>query len=271
MARGEIIGFGIIFLIIAVMGYGTPISVTLADTTVNLTIPKVVAFCDSGLGQLAQMSLQVAMVCSEYNNFMMGIYGSGLLGIILIIVGAIYTTKKSIYFCDHCKFAASTEAELYNHSVKEHNDESRSAGEIKKEDESTFKYKDEEIQPETHSQKALPEEPKSDLKKSPTQKGTIIAIIAALIVVIVIIGYVSESPPQTTQQETTELNTNKESTPQQKTSPQTTQSDCDPNYSGVCIPVDSGDLDCSDFSRSFRVVGLDHHQLDRDGDGIACE
>ncbi len=150
------------------------------------------------------------------------------------------------------------------------------SGETKKEDESTFKYKDEEIQPETHSQKDLPEEPKSDLKKSPTQKGTIIAIIAALIVVIVIAGYASESPPQTTQQETTELNTNKESTPQQKTSPQTTQSsqvtqsDCDPNYSGVCIPVDSHDLDCSDFSRSFKVVGLDHHQLDRNGDGIAC-
>ena len=147
------------------------------------------------------------------------------------------------------------------------------SGETKKEDESTFKYKDEEIQPETYYQKVLPEEPKSDLKKSPTQKGTIIAIIAALIVVIVIIGYVSESPPQTTQQETTEqteLNTNKESTPQQKTSPQTIQSDCDPNYSGVCIPVDSHDLDCSDFSRSFKVVGLDHHQLDRNGDGIAC-
>ena len=147
------------------------------------------------------------------------------------------------------------------------------SGETKKEDESTFKYKDEEIQPETYYQKVLPEEPKSDLKKSPTQKGTIIAIIAALIVVIVIIGYASESPPQTTQQETTEqteLNTNKESTPQQKTSPQTIQSDCDPNYSGVCIPVDSRDLDCSDFSRSFKVVGLDHHQLDRNGDGIAC-
>jgi len=144
------------------------------------------------------------------------------------------------------------------------------SGETKKEDESTFKYKDEEIQPETYYQKVLPGEPKSDLKKSPTQKGTIIAIIAALIVVIVIIGYASESPPQTTQQETTELNTNKESTPQQKTSPQTIQSDCDPNYSGVCIPVDSRDVDCSDFSRSFKVVGLDHHQLDRNGDGIAC-
>ncbi len=157
------------------------------------------------------------------------------------------------------------------------------SGETKKEDESTFKYKDEEIQPdsklpndllaEKNSKQVPPKEPKSDLKKSPTQKGTIIAIIAALIVVIVIIGYASESPPQTTQQETTEqteLNTNKESTPQQKTSPQTIQSDCDPNYSGVCIPVDSHDVDCSDFSRSFKVVGLDHHQLDSNGDGIAC-
>jgi len=75
------------------------------------------------------------------------------------------------------------------------------SGETKKEDESTFKYKDEEIQPETYFQKV---QPKTDLKKSPTQKGTIIAIIAGIIVVIVIIGYVSESPPQTTQQKTTE-------------------------------------------------------------------
>ncbi len=178
MARGEIIGFGIIFLIIAVIGYSTPISITLADTTVNTTIPKIVAFCDSGVGQFAQMSPQVVMVCSEYNNFMMGIYGSGLLGIILIIVGAIYTTKKSIYFCEHCKFAASTEAELYNHSVKEHNDELGFAEEQKREDESTFKYKDEEPQPETHSEKFLPTKPKRDLKKSPTLKGIIIGIIA---------------------------------------------------------------------------------------------
>ena len=123
MARGIIIGIGMIFLIIAVIGYNTPISITLADTTVNPTIPQMVAFCDSGIGQFAQMSPQVVLVCSEYNNFMMGIYGSGLLGIILIIVGAVSSEKKSIYFCDHCKFAASTEAELYNHSVKEHNDD----------------------------------------------------------------------------------------------------------------------------------------------------
>ena len=248
----------------------------------GFTAPQIHEFCSSDLVQWALLFDEegdLIQKCNEWSIVTTAIYGFVIVGIIVIIVGAV-KKSQSVYFCRHCKFAASTEAELYNHSVKEHNDESRFAGEVKREDESTFKYKDEEIQPETHSQKDLPEEPKSDLKKSPTQKGIIIGIIAGIIVVIVIAGYASESPPQTTQQETTEqteLNTNKESTPQQKTSPQTTQSsqvtqsDCDPNYSGVCIPVDSHDLDCSDFSRSFKVVGLDHHQLDRDGDGIACE
>ena len=120
MARGGIIGIGIIFLIIAVAGYTTPISVTLADTTVNLTIPKVVAFCDSGFGQFAQMSPQVVMVCSEYNNFMMGIYGSGLLGIILIIVGAVVSGKKRTWICEFCNYATSTEAEMINHKNQKH-------------------------------------------------------------------------------------------------------------------------------------------------------
>ena len=93
MARGGIIGIGVVLIVLAVAGYINPISVTLADTTVNLTIPQVVAFCDSGFGQISQMLAQVVMVCSEYNNFMMGIYGSGLLGIILIIVGLV-TGKK---------------------------------------------------------------------------------------------------------------------------------------------------------------------------------
>jgi len=94
VARGGIIGPGVILIILAVAGYITPMSVTLAETTVNLTIPKVVAFCDSGLGQFSQMLPQVVMVCSEYKNFLMGIYGSGVLGIILIIVGAVVSGKK---------------------------------------------------------------------------------------------------------------------------------------------------------------------------------
>ncbi len=103
--------FGILLIVIAVGGYYTPMSITLADTTVNLTIPKLVAFCDSGLGSLAQLSAQVVMVCSEYKTLMLGIYGSGLLGIILIIVGAAKgDSKEKILHVDTGKVEArSTE------------------------------------------------------------------------------------------------------------------------------------------------------------------
>lgn len=50
-----------------------------------------------------------------------------------------------------------------------------------------------------------------------------------------------------------------------------TGSNCDPNYSGTCIPKNSPDLDCSDFSGPVKVSGSDPHGLDRDGDGIGCE
>lgn len=54
--------------------------------------------------------------------------------------------------------------------------------------------------------------------------------------------------------------------------------DCDPNYSGACVPV-AGDVDCAGGSGNgpeyvdgpVRVVGDDVYDLDRDGDGIACD
>jgi hypothetical protein len=55
-------------------------------------------------------------------------------------------------------------------------------------------------------------------------------------------------------------------------------SGCDPNYSGACVPVAS-DVDCAGGSGNgpkyvdgpVRVVGTDIYDLDRDGDGIACD
>lgn len=49
---------------------------------------------------------------------------------------------------------------------------------------------------------------------------------------------------------------------------------CDPNYSGACIPDFNvvGDVNCSGISaKRFRSIGSDPHRLDGDGDGIACE
>ena len=112
MARSEVATIGALLLIAGVIGYFIPMSVTMADTTVNLTIPQVVAFCDSGLGSLAQLSPQVVMVCSQYNTFMFGIYGAGLIGIILIIVGAVTGgTKELIYNVDTGKTDYRSEEE----------------------------------------------------------------------------------------------------------------------------------------------------------------
>jgi hypothetical protein len=55
-------------------------------------------------------------------------------------------------------------------------------------------------------------------------------------------------------------------------------SGCDPNYSGQCVPIAS-DVDCAGGSGDgpgytagpVRVIGSDIYDLDRDGDGIACD
>lgn len=53
---------------------------------------------------------------------------------------------------------------------------------------------------------------------------------------------------------------------------------CDPNYSGACVPIAS-DVDCAGGSGNgpsyvkgpVYVIGRDIYQLDRDGNGVACE
>ncbi len=58
------------------------------------------------------------------------------------------------------------------------------------------------------------------------------------------------------------------------------QSNCDPNYSGACVPnVYPSDVDCAGGSGNgpyyvrgpVYVTGTDRYGLDRDGDGVACE
>ena len=53
---------------------------------------------------------------------------------------------------------------------------------------------------------------------------------------------------------------------------------CDPNYRGACLDPSSPDYDCAggsgngpDYTGPVEVVGDDHFDLDRDGDGVACE
>jgi hypothetical protein len=54
---------------------------------------------------------------------------------------------------------------------------------------------------------------------------------------------------------------------------------CDPSYKGACLKPNVSDYDCAGGSGDgpyyaqgpITVVGDDHYDLDRDGDGIACE
>jgi hypothetical protein len=55
-------------------------------------------------------------------------------------------------------------------------------------------------------------------------------------------------------------------------------SNCDPNYSGACVPI-AGHVDCAGGSGNgpayvqgpVRVVGTDIYDLGRDGDGLGCD
>jgi hypothetical protein len=53
---------------------------------------------------------------------------------------------------------------------------------------------------------------------------------------------------------------------------------CDPNYKGACLDPNASDYDCAGgsgdgpkYTGTVQVVGADHFDLDRDGDGIACD
>jgi len=113
VARSEVITVGALLLLVAIIGYYIPIPFTLAGETVSNTIPNVVAFCESGIGQFAQMSPEIVKICSEFNTLMLGIYGSGLLGIILIIVGAAKGDSKE-------KILHVDTGEVEERSTKEH-------------------------------------------------------------------------------------------------------------------------------------------------------
>jgi len=96
MARVGIIAVGTFFLIIVLIGYTFPFQDTTSpDPAATETIPQAVRVCNSEMGQLAQSySAEISKICSDYNVMIMGVYGSGILGIILIVVGSVVPGKK---------------------------------------------------------------------------------------------------------------------------------------------------------------------------------
>ena len=111
---------GIILFIIAFLGYIYPV------TDFGYSIPQVNNICDSGAGQLAQFygGQDLRKICQEYKYLTYGIYGFGLIGIILIIVGAIVPSnsksKETTLTCPYCNYVAYSETELLKHKTEKH-------------------------------------------------------------------------------------------------------------------------------------------------------
>ena len=118
---GTVIG-GVVLLIIAFIGYTFPV------TDTNLTITQVNDLCASNLGQLAQMfgEQDIRKNCLEYKYMTFGIYGFGLIGIILIVVGAIIpsSSKGNTLTCPYCNYVAYTDTDLLKHKADNHLDKS---------------------------------------------------------------------------------------------------------------------------------------------------
>ena len=117
MARGSVIGVGIVFLGIAIIGYIIPIDDGYA-------LPQATSVCNSEMGQFSQASDDYIMkACSEFQMMLYGVYGSGLVGIILLIVGAaIPKSKGKSLTCKYCNFVGMSEQELEKHNSENHLD-----------------------------------------------------------------------------------------------------------------------------------------------------
>jgi len=147
---------GITLIILAGIGVIYPVS------DIGFTIITLNDLCNSDLGQLAQLfermtgSVTIDEKCSEIRYTTYAIFGIGLIGIIIVIIGAIIPSKtkektltcpycnfvalsnteiekhkadnhleKSPYKCGHCNFIGLTEEILWNHYVEKHPNEKR--------------------------------------------------------------------------------------------------------------------------------------------------
>ena len=110
------------------------------------------------------------------------------LGVVVIAISAIVTdNKKSLYFCKHCKFAAAELADLYNHSVKEHDDENVEG--IKKEFEDELNDELSNWEEHVKNQPKEPDEKLEEVEKLKTRnpykaKAVSIGIFTVFLVIV---------------------------------------------------------------------------------------
>jgi len=107
MANKGALGVGIFFLLIGVVGFLMPNSVWNEDSRgtplAEMTIPEFHDLCSSGLGQLAKLfNEDLQEPCLQAKIVTYGIYGIGIVGIILIIVGAVVPGNPKVMSKMNC-------------------------------------------------------------------------------------------------------------------------------------------------------------------------
>ena len=122
MARVVIVAIGGVLLFLGIIAYFYPIPNT------GFTIPMADEMCTGDWVQWALMytqDVEALEACNMFGVMTFAIYGISLIGIILIIVGAVKKSNKSSYVCEHCHFIGFTEEVLWNHYNEKHPDEKK--------------------------------------------------------------------------------------------------------------------------------------------------
>ena len=125
MANKGALGAGIALIIIAGIGFSYPVN------NQGWTIPRVNDLCTSGFGQLGQFFIgDIQQGCNEFRYLTYVVYGSGLIGIVLLIVGAVVSSQnqrdsqvyhektyknRKEWSCEYCKFKTNGGEELIEH------------------------------------------------------------------------------------------------------------------------------------------------------------
>jgi len=118
MARKGAIGAGIFVLIIGIIGIIMPVN-DFGHSVVDLH-----NLCTSGIGQLAQFfgGQQVIQNCQTAKGATYLVLGLAGIGTIIIIIGAVVSSKPRTWICEYCNYATSAEAEMINHKNEKHLD-----------------------------------------------------------------------------------------------------------------------------------------------------
>ena len=117
---------GSVLLGVAVLGFLYPV------TSQGHTVFSLNDLCNSGVGQFAQVleqvvgSSQITQKCVEFRYATYGIIGLGLIGLILVIIGAVVPSrsKEKALTCSYCNYVALSETDLLKHKTDNHLDKS---------------------------------------------------------------------------------------------------------------------------------------------------